>query len=158
MLENLGGAELMLVLLVILIFFGPKKIPELANSFGKGLRKFREAKAGMEEQFRTAMKEPVDAMRDAQKSFNKDLTETRMGMEKRMNNMLNDETKPMRDSGEAVMAQIKEAASAMENSQQTPPQIPLFTAPPNEYESAAPPPSHPVEEPVPGGVKIHKLV
>ena len=156
MLENLGGAELMLVLLVILIFFGPKKIPELASSFGKGLRKFREAKAGMEEQFRTAMKEPVDAMRDAQKNFNKDFADTRKGIEERMNNMLNDETKPMRDSGEAIRAQIQEAASAMEASQQAPPQIPLFTSPPNEYAAAAP--SHPVEEPVPGGVKIHKLI
>src|SRR5215216_891159 len=100
MFENLGGAELMLVFLVILIFFGPKKIPELAASFGKGLRKFRDAKAGMEEQFRSAIKEPMAAMKEAQKNFNADASTAKQGFEKRVNAMLNDETQAMRDSGE----------------------------------------------------------
>src|SRR4026208_1844967 len=117
MFENLGGAELMLVLLVILIFFGPKKIPELASSFGKGLRKFREAKAGMEDQFRSALKEPMATMEEAQKNFNKELGETKHGLEKRMNAMLNDETQAMKDSGEAIKSQIEEAAKSFEASQ-----------------------------------------
>ena len=58
MFENVGGGEILLVLLVILIFFGPKKIPELAQSLGKGLRKFNDAKSGFETQVKTAMKEP----------------------------------------------------------------------------------------------------
>lgn len=155
MFENLGGAELMLVFLVILIFFGPKKIPELAASFGKGLRKFRDAKAGMEEQFRSAIKEPVAAIKDAQKNFNADATAAKQGFEKRVNAMLNDETQTMRDSGDAVKSQIEAAVKSFEESQQ--PQIPLFTTPPNEYERAPEPPANATEV-VPGGVKIHKLI
>ncbi|MBM4167638.1 MAG: twin-arginine translocase TatA/TatE family subunit [Ignavibacteria bacterium] len=43
MLGNLGATEIILILLVVLIFFGAKKIPELAQGLGKGLREFRKA-------------------------------------------------------------------------------------------------------------------
>lgn len=69
MFENLGGAEVLLIFLVILIFFGPKKIPELATSLGKGLRKFREAKDGLEDQLKTVMKEPIEALHVAKTNF-----------------------------------------------------------------------------------------
>ena len=38
---GIGGPELFLVLLVVLLVFGPKKIPEFARGIGKGLREFR---------------------------------------------------------------------------------------------------------------------
>jgi sec-independent protein translocase protein TatA len=40
---NLGVTEIVLILLVVLIFFGAKKIPELAQGLGKGIREFRKA-------------------------------------------------------------------------------------------------------------------
>jgi sec-independent protein translocase protein TatA len=40
---NFGVTELVLILLVILIFFGAKKIPELAQGFGRGIREFKGA-------------------------------------------------------------------------------------------------------------------
>ena len=40
---NLGATELILIFLVILVFFGSKKIPELAQGLGKGIREFRKA-------------------------------------------------------------------------------------------------------------------
>lgn len=67
--ENIGGGEILLILVVILIFFGPKKIPELAASLGKGLRKFNEAKDGFESQMKTVMKEPLDAINSAKAGF-----------------------------------------------------------------------------------------
>jgi len=69
MFENVGGGEILLVLLVILIFFGPKKIPELAQSLGKGLRKFNDAKSGFESQVKTVMKEPLEALTSAKEGF-----------------------------------------------------------------------------------------
>src|SRR5579872_2544848 len=69
MFENLGGGEMLLIFLVILVLFGPKKIPELATSLGKGLRKFREAKDGLEDQLKTAMKEPMEALQTAKSNF-----------------------------------------------------------------------------------------
>jgi sec-independent protein translocase protein TatA len=75
MFENVGGGEIILILLVILIFFGPKKIPELASSLGKGLRKFNDAKTGLESQVKAAMKEPLDAITGAKSGFESKLRE-----------------------------------------------------------------------------------
>jgi TatA/E family protein of Tat protein translocase len=42
-LESLGTTELLLILAIALIFFGPRKLPQLARSMGKGLAEFRKA-------------------------------------------------------------------------------------------------------------------
>ena len=46
---NLGAPELILILLVIVVFFGAKKIPEIAQGFGKGIREFRKASKDIQE-------------------------------------------------------------------------------------------------------------
>ncbi len=38
-----GGWEMIIIVLVVLIFFGAKKIPELARGLGKGIREFKDA-------------------------------------------------------------------------------------------------------------------
>ena len=38
---NLGMPEILIIVLVLLIFFGAKKIPELAQGLGKGIREFK---------------------------------------------------------------------------------------------------------------------
>jgi sec-independent protein translocase protein TatA len=43
---NLGMGEIILVFAIILLFFGAKRIPEIAGSFGKGIKEF---KKGMNE-------------------------------------------------------------------------------------------------------------
>lgn len=40
---GIGGQELILILVVALLVFGPKRLPELARSLGKGLGEFRRA-------------------------------------------------------------------------------------------------------------------
>jgi TatA/E family protein of Tat protein translocase len=42
-LESLGSTELLFILAIALIFFGPRKLPQLARSMGKGLAEFRRA-------------------------------------------------------------------------------------------------------------------
>jgi len=41
MLGNIGATEIIIILTVILIFFGSKKIPEIAKGFGKGIKDFK---------------------------------------------------------------------------------------------------------------------
>lgn len=40
---GLGGSEVLVILLVVLLLFGAKKIPELARGLGKGIREFKDA-------------------------------------------------------------------------------------------------------------------
>src|SRR5512142_2758333 len=40
---NLGGGEIILILALVLILFGAKKLPELAKGLGSGIKEFRKA-------------------------------------------------------------------------------------------------------------------
>lgn len=46
---NLGVPELLIIFFVILLLFGAKKLPDLASGLGKGLREFKKATQGMDE-------------------------------------------------------------------------------------------------------------
>jgi sec-independent protein translocase protein TatA len=54
---NFGTTEILLIVLVVLIFFGAKKIPELAQGLGKGIREFKKATRDIEEEVNTEIKE-----------------------------------------------------------------------------------------------------
>ncbi|TGE17848.1 Sec-independent protein translocase subunit TatA/TatB [Hymenobacter elongatus] len=53
-LGDLGGGEIMLIMVVILIFFGANKIPELAKGLGKGIREFKDASREIRSEFENA--------------------------------------------------------------------------------------------------------
>lgn len=44
-----GGTELLIVLAIVVLLFGAKKIPELAKGFGKGIKNFKEEMKDVEE-------------------------------------------------------------------------------------------------------------
>jgi sec-independent protein translocase protein TatA len=46
MLKSIGPMELLVILLVALLLFGGKKIPELAKGLGEGIRNFKESLKG----------------------------------------------------------------------------------------------------------------
>lgn len=54
---GLGGQELILILLIILLLFGAQKLPELAKGLGKGIKEFKKAQADIEDQFKNAVDE-----------------------------------------------------------------------------------------------------
>jgi sec-independent protein translocase protein TatA len=45
-----GGGEWIWLLLAVVIFFGGRKIPELARGLGKGIREFNDAKEGVKKE------------------------------------------------------------------------------------------------------------
>jgi TatA/E family protein of Tat protein translocase len=49
---DIGGAEFLVIGLAVLLLFGPKKIPEVMRSVGKGLRYFRQAQEDFRNQIR----------------------------------------------------------------------------------------------------------
>ena len=60
MFENIGGPELLLILVVIFVFFGAKKIPEIAKGLGHGIREFRKAARDIQEEVNKEVKPPDD--------------------------------------------------------------------------------------------------
>jgi sec-independent protein translocase protein TatA len=77
MFGNIGLPELMIILAVALLVFGPKKLPEVGRSIGKALREFRkttdEIKGKFEEQIR------VDDIKDIQNDIKKSMSEDEEG-------------------------------------------------------------------------------
>lgn len=55
--DGLGGPEVLVVLVLVLIFFGGEKLPEFARGAGKVIREFKKAAAGVEEEFKRALEE-----------------------------------------------------------------------------------------------------
>lgn len=56
-LESLGGGELLVILLFVLLFFGSKNIPSLARGLGKGIREFKDAMNGVQSEIKQGMYE-----------------------------------------------------------------------------------------------------
>ena len=59
-----GVWEILIIFLVIIIFFGAKKIPELARGLGLGLREFKKAKDEITDEVKNAADEIEDAAKE----------------------------------------------------------------------------------------------
>ncbi|WP_018478820.1 Sec-independent protein translocase subunit TatA/TatB [Pontibacter roseus] len=51
---GLGGTEVVLILVAVLLLFGAKKIPELAKGLGRGIREFKDASKEIKHDFESA--------------------------------------------------------------------------------------------------------
>ena len=60
MFENIGGPELLLILIVIFFLFGAKKIPDIAKGLGEGIREFRKAARDIHEEVNKDVKQIDD--------------------------------------------------------------------------------------------------
>lgn len=54
----IGWPELIILLVVVLIIFGPGKLPDIGNAIGRGVREFRKASSDLEESIRGETKPP----------------------------------------------------------------------------------------------------
>ncbi|TNJ39690.1 twin-arginine translocase TatA/TatE family subunit [Chlorobaculum thiosulfatiphilum] len=62
---GLGGQELILILLIVLLLFGAQKLPELAKGLGKGIKEFKKAQSEIEEEFNKTVDEPSKSEKKA---------------------------------------------------------------------------------------------
>ncbi len=58
-----GGWEWIIIILVVLIFFGAKKIPELARGLGKGIREFKDATKEIKQDIEDSAKTTDEAVK-----------------------------------------------------------------------------------------------
>jgi sec-independent protein translocase protein TatA len=76
---NLGGSELVLIILVFLMFFGAKNIPNVARGLGKGIRDFKDAANGIQRD-----------IQESTKGIRNDLDEATGNLRKQMNEHVQD--------------------------------------------------------------------
>ena len=66
---GLGTTEIILIVLVVLLLFGGRKIPELMRGVGKGVKSFKDGIAGMDEDLKEKGKsKPTAEKKDASKN------------------------------------------------------------------------------------------
>src|SRR3982750_4352284 len=58
---NLAGPDLIVILLIILVLFGPKKLPELARGMGQAVKEFQKAKDEFSDELHKAGNQPAAA-------------------------------------------------------------------------------------------------
>jgi sec-independent protein translocase protein TatA len=63
---NIGTTEIILIIAVLFLFFGARKIPELAQGLGKGIREFRKASREIQDEIDTETKK-IDTKTPEQK-------------------------------------------------------------------------------------------
>jgi sec-independent protein translocase protein TatA len=66
--DGLGGGEMMLIFLVILLLFGGQRLPELARGLGRSVREFKKATAGVENEIKRVLEEPPPTTKPSPKS------------------------------------------------------------------------------------------
>ncbi len=64
-LQGIGTTELLIIFFVILLLFGPKKLPELARGLGKSIKEFKKASTEIEDDIKAAI-ETEDSPAQAQ--------------------------------------------------------------------------------------------
>ena len=52
-----GPMEILIILLIIVVFFGAKKLPQLGSGLGQGIRNFKESVSGKDEQIEESKNE-----------------------------------------------------------------------------------------------------
>ncbi len=57
---NIGPQEILLILIIALVVFGPKRLPELARTMGKSLKEFRRASEGIREEISRHLEDDED--------------------------------------------------------------------------------------------------
>ncbi|HEX9951153.1 MAG TPA: twin-arginine translocase TatA/TatE family subunit [Rubricoccaceae bacterium] len=60
-----GGMELVIIFLVILLVFGAKRIPEIAQGLGKGIREFKDATSDIKKEMTTPVPPPQPQIQQA---------------------------------------------------------------------------------------------
>jgi sec-independent protein translocase protein TatA len=67
MFENIGGSEILVIMFVVFIFFGPKKLPELGKNIGKGIREFRNAMSSVQKDLENSTKDITNDIKSSTK-------------------------------------------------------------------------------------------
>jgi sec-independent protein translocase protein TatA len=76
---NLGMTEILIILLIALLLFGPRKLPELGRSLGQSIREFQRGAKNIREEFEKSAN--VTEFREIKEELSKPLEELKKPLE-----------------------------------------------------------------------------
>ncbi len=59
---DIGGGEMLVIFLIVLLLFGGKQMPDLARGLGKSIREFKKVTSGVEDQIKQAIDEAPETV------------------------------------------------------------------------------------------------
>lgn len=77
----MGGAEIIVVILVVLLLFGAKSIPDFARMLGKGMNEFRRASEEIKREFRENTRDITDVVDDTKRELDKEIKAARSAID-----------------------------------------------------------------------------
>jgi sec-independent protein translocase protein TatA len=76
----ISGPEIMIIMLIIVVVFGPKKIPDIARGLGKGIRQVKDATNDIKKEIKdSSKKHAIDT--DISKDINKEIGDVKDNLE-----------------------------------------------------------------------------
>lgn len=72
MFGNIGFPELLIILIIALLIFGPKKLPEVGRNIGRAIKEFRRASDELREKIEEEIK--AEDLRNLQEELQRDIT------------------------------------------------------------------------------------
>jgi Tat protein translocase TatB subunit len=115
---NIGLPELLIIVAIALIVFGPNKLPELAKAFGRAMREFKKATEEVKESF---------------EAETKDLEELKGTLTEEKEKLLTDLTEGVSETAEETLPSSEAAAEGIKESEAS------ALAEPSPIEEASPP-------------------
>lgn len=73
---NIGAQEIIIILIIVLVLFGGKKIPELMKGVGKGVKEYKKAVNGVEDELNNATSDAPQQPRQSASETDTTYTET----------------------------------------------------------------------------------
>ena len=67
----IGGPEIVIIMLVVVMFFGSKKIPEIARGLGKGMRELKDASNDIKREIRSSATSVKEEIQKVEKDLEK---------------------------------------------------------------------------------------
>ena len=95
---NMGGGELFLVILVVILLFGSDKLPEIAKGLGKGIREINNAKAQIQNEIQNHTGTFKEELAKHTSEIRSELDKAGQGLKKQ----IDDAAKTISDEGKAI--------------------------------------------------------